>query len=437
MLQWSYQKEKRRTRMKKNWLLRGLSVLAVGAMLVGCSSKKEDAGDKTKDGKEVITYAIWDTNQEPGMKKMAEKFEEKNPDVKVNVEVTPWDQYWTKLDAAATGESLPDVFWMHSNEAYRYMSNDMLLDLTDSTTKAEGVELEKFPKDIVEFYSLEGKQYAIPKDIDTIGLWYNKTLFDEAGVEYPDANWTWDDLVKASIKLTDESKGIYGFAAPNNGHEGYWNFIFQNEGTILNSTHDKSEINQKNSVEALQFYADFITKHKVSPTADQMAENKPVSFMQSGRLGMGLFGSWMLADFKANDYMKENVDVAVLPKGKVQASVYNGLGNAVAADTKHKEAAVKFVEFLGSEEANLISAEEGSAIPAYEGTATKWVDSSKEYNVQVYIDMLDYAVIRPFSKETIKVETIETDNLADVLSGAKTAKEGADIIAEDVNNVLK
>lgn len=405
----------------------------MGSMLVGCSSNNSQKDSKNE--KATITYAIWDTNQESGMKKMASEFEKENPNIKVNVEVTPWDQYWTKLDAAATGESLPDVFWMHSNEAYRYMSNDILLDLTESTK--DNIDLAKFPKEITELYSLNDKQYAIPKDIDTIGLWYNKVLFDEAGIEYPNENWTWDDLLKAAKKITNTDKGIYGIAAPNNGHEGYWNFVYQNGGEMLNDSRNKSEITNPATREALQFYTDLIVKEKVSPSIDQLAENKPVSFMQSGRLGMGLFGSWMLADFKSNEYMVKNTDVAVLPKGKQRASVYNGLGNAVSATTKNKEAATKFVEFLGSEKANLISAEEGSAIPAYSGTADKWVESAKDFNVKAYIDMMDYSVIRPFSKETIKVETIETDNLSELFNGKKSVNEVTDKIATEVDAVLK
>ena len=90
------------------------------------------------------------------------------------------------LEAGATGGSLPDVFWMHSNEIYRYASNDMLLDLTDRISASNLVDLSKFPQGLNEIYNHEGKQYAVPKDFDTIGLWYNKNLFDEANLSYPD-----------------------------------------------------------------------------------------------------------------------------------------------------------------------------------------------------------------------------------------------------------
>src|SRR5437588_657670 len=72
------------------------------------------------------------------------------------------------------------------------------------------VEMDKFPEGLTTIYNFEGNQYAIPKDFDTVGLWYNKTMFDEAGLAYPDENWTWDDLYNAAKKLTKPDGSQYG-----------------------------------------------------------------------------------------------------------------------------------------------------------------------------------------------------------------------------------
>ena len=109
------------------------------------------------------------------------------------------------LEAGATGGSLPDVFWMHSNEIARYSEYEMLLDLTDRIKESKKLEMDKFPKDIVQIYNWEGtKQYAVPKDIDTIALWYNKTMFDEAGIPYPDKAWDLGRFCRGS-KKTDQA----------------------------------------------------------------------------------------------------------------------------------------------------------------------------------------------------------------------------------------
>ncbi|MFX3835078.1 sugar ABC transporter substrate-binding protein, partial [Streptococcus suis] len=78
------------------------------------------------------------------------------------------------LEAGATGGSLTDTFWMHSKEIYRYGSNEKLLPLDEYLAKSEDAKLDNFPDGLNEIYNINVKQYAIPKDLYTIGLWYNK-----------------------------------------------------------------------------------------------------------------------------------------------------------------------------------------------------------------------------------------------------------------------
>jgi multiple sugar transport system substrate-binding protein len=412
------------------------ATVAVGSMLVGCGGSNSGSASKGSGGDTTITYAIWDKNQEPGMRAMADGFEKKNPGIKVNVEVTGWDQYWTKLDAGATGGSLPDVFWMHPNQAARYASNAVLTDLTDKIKGSSLVSLDKFPKDLVKVYENNGKEYAIPKDFDTIGLWYNKKLFDEAGVAYPTDKWTWNDMLAAAKKITNTEKGIYGFGAPLDMQQGFDNFIFQNGGEVISADKTKSGFDTPAVKEAMQWYVDLSLKEKVSPNQQQFSENSYTAFFESGKTAMALFGSWMLSEFKANDYVAQNCDVAVLPQGKQRATIYNGLGNAIAASSKNQEQAWKFVEYLGSEEANKIQAESGVAIPAYQGTTDLWMKTQTKFNSKVYADMLAYAKINPYSKETDKWQTAEKESLLNAFTGKVSVNDACDEAAKKVNAIL-
>lgn len=190
---------------------------------------------------------------------MADEFEGKNPGIKIDIQVTGWSDYWTMLEAAATGGSLPDTFWMHSNEIYRYASNGMLMDLTDKINKSDDVKLSNYPEGLVKIYNLNNKQYAIPKDYDTIGLWYNKTMFDKAGISYPDETWNWDKLYEAAKKLTTGDGKQYGFLAPLHNQEGYYNFVYQNGGTII--TDDKvSGYDNPKTIEAMKYYVRFVSE---------------------------------------------------------------------------------------------------------------------------------------------------------------------------------
>lgn len=424
--------------MKRRWLL-GLLVCVLAFMLAACNSGGNDGGNKgegnqrknDQSGKKVeLRFGLWDSNQAKGLQVMADEFTADNPDINIIIEVTGWTDYWTMLEAGATGGSLPDVFWMHSNEIYRYASNEMLLDLTDRIASSSKVDMSKFPQGIVEIYNHQGKQLAVPKDFDTIGLWYNKTLFDEANLDYPDENWTWDDLYEAAKVLTKD--GVYGFLAAMHNQEGYYNFVYQNGGTIITDD-KKSGYDDPKTIEALEYYVRFV-REGLSPEIYGDAERAEV--LQNGLVAMGLFGSWNLSGFSANEFLTENFDVAVLPKQAKQASIYNGLGYAIAHNTEHPDEAWRFVEYLGSKEGQERQAELGIAISAYEGTAEKWISSNDTFNIKAFVDMVDYGVIRPYSNTTIVWEDRAYEALRPAFSGEQTVEEAARNAARLMNESL-
>jgi len=420
--------------MRQRWLF-GLLIGLLAVMLAACGSGGNNGGDsgdgKGDSGKKAtLRFALWDSNQAKGLQVMADEFMKANPDIFIQLEVTGWMDYWTMLEAGATGGSLPDVFWMHSNEIYRYASNGMLLDLTDRINKSSKVDLSKFPQGIVEIYNHEGKQYAVPKDFDTIGLWYNKKLFDEANLKYPNENWTWDDLYNAAKVLTKD--GVYGFLAAFHNQEGYYNFVYQNGGTIITDD-KKSGYDDPKTIEALEFYIKFI-RDGLSPQIYGDAERAEA--LQNGLVAMGLFGSWNLSGFSANEFISENFDVAVLPKKATRASIYNGLGYAIAHNTKYPDEAWRFVEYLGSREGQERQAELGVAISAYEGTAQKWIASNSKFNVKVFVDMVEYGVIRPYSKTTAVWEDRAYEALRPAFTGELSVAEAARNAARIMNESL-
>ena len=137
------------------------------------------AGSDSSSGysTDKITINIWDSNQQEGLQQIADDWTAKSG-VKVNIEVIDWDNYWTLLEAGASGGEMPDVFWMHSNTAQMYMENNILLDLTDYIAADANVTEDKYYDGVWKLYSSGGKQYALPKDHDTIALLYNKAIFD-------------------------------------------------------------------------------------------------------------------------------------------------------------------------------------------------------------------------------------------------------------------
>jgi len=180
-----------------------------------------------------LTLAIWDNGQQPGLQKILDDFTAATG-IQTQLQVIEWNSYWTLLEAGASGGDMPDVFWMHSNEAVRYMSNGILLDITDKVNSSDKLELDKFPQALKDMYTYEGKIYALPKDMDTVAIWYNKDMFDAAGIPYPDGSWTWDEFYDIAKQLTKDDGSQYGFCAnPSNEQDAWMNIVYTLGGSVI------------------------------------------------------------------------------------------------------------------------------------------------------------------------------------------------------------
>jgi len=275
------------------------------------------SGEQGSASGEAVTlrYALWNQNQVPAMEQIIAAFEPTHPNINVEIELTPFDQYWTKLEAAATGGSMPDLFWMNGPNFVKYASNDILLPIDDRIA-ADGVDLGNYPQSLIDLYTYNGTHYALPKDFDTIGLWYNKELFDAAGVAYPDESWTWDSVRQAAEKLTDAEQGVWGIAARMINQEGFYNTIYQNGGYVVSPDKTSSGYDQPATLEGLTFWTDMI-EQGVSPTHAQMTETNPLDLFQSGKVAMLYGGSWRQVQFAENEYTRDRhlgrVESAVQP----------------------------------------------------------------------------------------------------------------------------
>ena len=206
--------------------MRKVISLAMAAAIAVSSLFSLNVGATEYTAKELVV-AIWDSNQQAGLQQIAGKWSETSG-VPVRVEVISWVEYWTLLEAGASGGELPDVFWMHVNEANKYMSNDVLLNLDDFIAADDAIDLSNYYEGIVELYNYDGHQYALPKDHDTIALLYNKEIFDRYGLEYPTNDWSWEDYSAAAKGITEAGKddGVYGTAMnTNDGQDGWYNLI--------------------------------------------------------------------------------------------------------------------------------------------------------------------------------------------------------------------
>ena len=370
----------------------GLLAAGMAAGLVGCGGGNQSGA--AADGNVNLTFQIWDVAQRDGMQAMCDAYTAQHPNVKIEVQVTSWNEYWTKLEAAATSGQMPDIFWMHTNELLKYADNGMLADCSDivDTSKFSEVSLSNAS-------GSDGTLYAVPKDKDTVGLVYNKEMFDAAGVSYPDESWTWDDLTDASQKIYDAT-GKYGYMAYGDDQLGYWNFVYQNGGYILNEDKTQAGFTQPATAEAMKFYIG-LQQYDWCPDQNYFAETAPGTAFFSEKGAMFFEGDWnILAELQNYPEMQGKWDVAVLPKapnpvnGDGRATISNRLSYATAANNKNLDTVKDVLKFFGSEEGQRIQGESGAAIPAYIGLEETFLGVFEEYdiNMQVFLDMFDYSI---------------------------------------------
>ena len=413
--------------MKKKALSVLLMTVMGAALLAGCGSSSgsgstgagsaatsgaAEAGTETASASDgsALQVDIWDNNQLDGLQQIADEWT-KTSGVPVKINVITWDQYWTLLEAGASGGQMPDVFWMHSNTAQMYMENDMLLNLDDYIAKDDAIDLSNYYDGIVSLYSANGHQYALPKDHDTIALLYNQAIFDKYGVDTPTDDWTWEDVYNASKAITDAGKadGVYGYAMnTSNNQDGWYNFIYDYGGQVITDDHKGTTIGSDASKAGMEMVRKILT---TAVPQTMVAESGTDSLFQSNVVGMITQGSWMVNSFYSAEG-HENYKWAVLPYADVNGngscdagerqSCYNGLGWAIAANTEHPDEAYSLISYFASEEGQKKQAELGVTMAAYKGMSDAFTSAFDGMDLSAFTKIEDDGTLyfRPYTRKT-------------------------------------
>ncbi len=417
--------------MHKRWTT-VTAALAGAALLAGCASGGDGGGDS---GPVTITYAVWAGTQTPAMQAIVDAFMKENPDIKVELQEQPWPQYWSTLQTGAQGGTAPDAFWMLAQQIRPYAAGGQLLDISDAIT-SENVDLSKYPKAVLDLYDQgDGKIYGLPKDFDTNGVWYNKALFDAAGVAYPADDWTWEDFRAAAKALTRD--GVWGVAAPIDYQGGYYNTIYQAGGKVISDDGTKAEIGSPEAVKGIQFWTDLMADGS-SPTLQQLSDTEAETMFEQGKVAMYMSGAYWALKMYQIDELRPNVGVAPLPVGPAgRATVSSGIENVGFAGTKHPEAVKKFLIFASGEKAAKIQAENGAVLPAYAGTAQTWMDAMPEFtDLHVFIDAIAYSVPLPVQGNAAEWQGMQTEYLTPAWNGEESVADAAKKYADAIDKVL-
>ena len=421
---------------------RGRVAAVVGsAMLVGSSLLIAAAPALAQEGPSgKITYAIWgDPAELSNQIALVEAFEAKFPDIDVEVTVSDWDAYWTALQTSIAGGDAPDVFAMDGPLFPDYQSRDVLLDLAPFIER-DGFDVTALADaGVAHFTTADGGQYGLPRDLNVTALYYNKAMFDAAGLPYPDETWTWDKLVEVGKQLTLDADGNgqpeqWGFYTETTDMENYWSeLVWQNGGEIISDDRMQTLLGSDEAVGGLQFLQDLIWTHKIMPPADIVLQIGDA--FEQGLAAMESNGSWLVPTHLAAGI---DLGIAPLPAGPAgQATSVNPTGAVVSASSKNPEAAWAFVSWLVGPEAQEMLMQSKAALPV-DKSVLEGSYSSAFPGSDVFAQALEYAHLKPsfrgYEEWTGALQEELDTQVFDVPN--KTAREAIDTVLPALDEIL-
>lgn len=429
--------------LKRSYGIFTAMLLVAVLLLSACSGGggNSSSGDsETKDGKKVLEFMFrGSTAEEDAYKTVIEKFEADNPDVDVQLNTIPADQYATKLKAAITGKKIPDIFYIAPGEVRAYANSKVLLDLTDYVENSEVIDLDNMWEYGFDSYRYDGETqgvgsiYALPKDVGPFALGYNKTMLEEAGVALPDKDvpMTWDEFIEKAQAVTKDVDGDGKTDQFGTGFNVNWvlqQFVWSNGGRFISEDQTKVMVDTPEFAEALQFFADQQNVYKVTPSIEDAQSLDTYQRWLRGQLAFFPVGPWDVATFDTE--LDFEYDLIPYPAGKTgeSATWIGTLGFAVAANTEHPDLATELATYLtASEEGQQALVDARVQIPNLKDMASEWAkdDSTMPANKQEFLDIVqDYGRALP-ANNTYNAEWYDYffTNVQPVLDGDKTAAE--------------
>ena len=326
--------------MKKRIKLAMLGMTAVLFGLTACGNKQEAA---SKEGKTTIRFASWDTADDvDAQQKMVDKFNEEHPDIQVVLEAYGSD-FDTKISASMGSGDAPDVMYMWNYPAYHEG-----LEPLDSYIEKEGEEYKKnFYSTLWNYNSYDGQIYGLPVGFTTHCVYYNKDLFEKAGVEEPKDGWTWEDLEEKAKKI-NEATGVKGFSFSMKPDPYDYEMYLWSNGTAYCDKEGKMEgyINSDKALETYKMFQD-MAKDGYAVATEKSGSDE----FESGQTAMFVYGAWAVKKYTEAGV---NFGLAKLPSFGMEksASILSSSGVAIAKSSKNKEAAWEFVKYWTDDENN-------------------------------------------------------------------------------------
>jgi multiple sugar transport system substrate-binding protein len=448
---------------RSTWRRITSSAIAAGFLgLAGC------AGTGGTGATTSIDYWLWESLQLPGYQKCAEAFERENPDIDVRITQYGWGDYWQKLSAGLVAGAGPDVFTDHLTKYPEFVSRDVLLPL-DSLEATKDIDPDGFQEGLLDLWTgLDGKRYGMPKDFDTIALFYDNNVLEEAGMTSADLEgltWNPEDggtFEQVIAHLSVDANGVrgdepgfdptnvetYGLASGGSGGGGHgqtqWSWLAGATGwkytnaDVWGTEYNYDDPRLQSTLEWLFGLVDkgFMPSFERVGTAPN-----PQQQLGSGQAALSPDGSWTIASYGRLEGVE--LGIASVPAGPIghPVSMYNGLGDSISAQTDTPEEAARFVAFLGTDACQTIIGEEGVVFPARPAGTEAAIAAFQEkrgVDVKPFTDLVEnnYTVLFPVTTHGAEILSILNPAMDGLYIDKGANVEGLTAINERINSLI-
>ncbi len=406
--------------------MKKISCLASGIALAAVASMAQ-AGDVR------ISVTEYSSKTGPYFQKMAKQFEDANPDIKINVEVTPWDVMLQKLTTDIAGNANADLAIIGTRWLLDFVEQDIAEPL-------DGYIDDEFRGRFIETFLspsvMDDKIYGLPVAASARAMYYNKSLFEQAGIDAPPE--TWDELKEDAKKISDLGDGIAGYGLQGKEIETdvyFYYPMWSYGGNILNDD-GTSGFGSEAAIQAATMYKSLIDEGLTQDGPTAYSREDVQNLFKQGKVGM-----MISAPFLANQIKEEAPDlqygITAIPAGPDGDRGTYGVTDSIImfGNSENKDEAWKFLDYLFTQEPRSEFTLGEGFLPVNKAVSEEPAFSENE-DLKAFAKVLPDARFAPVVNGWEEIADVASSALQRVYLGQATPEEALSRAAEEANRIL-